>query len=292
MSRVDTYRLRADLGALDAARPVVVVALAGWFDVGGSATGAVAHLLARAESSNQPAELLVEFDVDTLFDLRAKRPRAILAAGVLVDLRMPAVHAHLLRTGGRHDLVLVHGTEPTFRWRTFADGVLDLAAAVGAEMVVTLGATPEMVPHNRALPIVTSASSSALARHLGLSLPRYQGPTGVAGVLQERLGARNVPGLSIRVSVPGYVAADGNPMGVQSLLMRLGDLFDIPTDARSLDDDVALWRRNVDDAVAAQREAAAMIAMLERQHDEAAANVDAAELVRELERYLEDGAGS
>jgi hypothetical protein len=273
-----------DPGDVELTRPVVLVALAGWFDVGGSATGAVTHLLGRGAASTVR---LARFDVDAFHDLRAHRPRAILNGGILTDLRFPEVVVDALVTGGRHDLVIVHGVEPTFRWQSFADGVLDLAARTNAEMVVTVGASPDMVAHTRPLPLVTSASSAPLARHLGLSLPSYQGPTGVAGVLQQRLGASDVPGLSIRVSVPAYVAADKNPLGVQALLWRIGDLFDIETHADGLVDEAQRWRAGVDEAIVDRPDAQATVAALERRHDDAAAGFDLTQLVSDLERYLD-----
>jgi proteasome assembly chaperone (PAC2) family protein len=273
-----------DPGDVDLTRPVVLVALAGLFDIGGSATGAITHLLERAASTTVR---LARFDVDTFHDLRAHRPRAMLVGGVLTEVRFPEVVADAVTTGGRHDVVIVHGVEPTFRWQSFADGILGLAAAVDAEMVVTLGATPNMVPHTRPLPLVTSASSAHLARQLGLSLPSYQGPTGVAGVLQQRLGAGDVAGLSIRVSVPAYVAAEENPLGVQALLWRLGELFDIDTHAEDLAAKAASWSSGVDDAVADRPDVRATLSALERRHDEAAASVDLTKLVSDLERYLD-----
>jgi hypothetical protein len=265
-------------------RPVLVVALRGWFDLGGSATGAVAHLLGR-----YPPHPLGHLDAEEFVDLSTHRPTIRYRDGVVASLTWPHTTLTALRTGGRHDLVVATGVEPDVRWRTFADALVTVARHLGAELVVTVGAAAAQVPHTRPQPVTASASTPELARRLGLGLPTYQGPTGVAGVLQDRLARAGVPGIAVRVGVPGYLGSEANPPGTQALLARLGDLLDVATGAADLDPEVAQWRAAVDEAVRREPGGPAFVAALERQVDALVTEPDADRLVEELERYLRSG---
>jgi hypothetical protein len=129
----------------------------------------------------------------------------------------------------------------------------------------------------------------ALSKRLGLRPPSYQGPTGVAGVLQETLGRAGVPSVSLRVPVPYYVATPPNPLGTRTLLARLEQVLGIPTEHAELDTDVAEWRRQVDDAVATDLDIAQQVRMLEQRSDRLTeSSADASELITELEAFLRE----
>lgn len=288
MSAPSGLEWRLDPAALGLRRPVLLVALEGWFDLGRSATGALAHLRDRADA----AEVLGRIDAEPYVDFSVHRPVASYRDGILVSLTWPHTVLTLVRTTGRHDLVLAVGVEPQRRWRTYADTVVATAGVLGAELVVTVGGAPAEVPHTRPRPVTASASSPELARRLGLALPTYQGVTGVAGVIQDRLAHARVPGISVRVGVPAYLGGEADLPGTRTLLERLGRLLDVPTGAEELVDAERQWRAEVDEAVAAQPAGPAFVAEMERRYDLAGVDPAATDaLVEELERYLRDRGG-
>src|SRR5205823_13899125 len=125
------------------------------------------------------------------------------------------------RSGEGRDFVLVSGIEPDIHWRGFCDALLEVAERTGCEMVVTLGATPDAVPHTR-LPVVFGSSTNAeLASRLGLSHPQYQGITGAVGVLHAALDHSRFPAIAMRVGVPYYASAIPNPKAAMALLRQL-----------------------------------------------------------------------
>ena len=264
--------------------PSRCVALSGWFDAAGTATQAVDWLVQRGTGA-----LVARLEAEQFTDLRAHRPmvRFNELGERVVD--WPDVSAQAIRTGGAHDLVVVRGTEPDYRWRTFVDGILAIAQTARAELVVTLGATPAETPHTRPQLLTTSASSARLARQLGLALPTYQGVTGVIGVLQERLGRVDLPGISIRVGIPPYLGKGPNPGGAQALLARLGELLEIDTHSAGLDGEIADWITGLQAVMEDDPQARATVEHFERRFaelSEAAVNPD--QMVRDLERYLRE----
>jgi predicted ATP-grasp superfamily ATP-dependent carboligase len=275
---------RLDPAAIGLRRPVLLIALEGWFDLGRAATTALTHLRERSVSTDE----LGRIDAEDYVDFSVHRPIASYKDGLLVTLVWPHTALTVVRTEGRHDLVLAIGVEPQLRWQSYADTVVEAARAIGAELVITVGGAPAEVPHTRPHPVTASAATAELARRLGLALPSYQGVTGVAGVLQDRLAKAGLPAISVRVGVPTYLGGESDPPGTRALLDRLGRLLGIETGAEDLLDTERRWREEVDEAVAAQPAGPAYVRELERRYDLTAVDPDAADqLVQELERYLD-----
>src|SRR5512147_2833628 len=187
--------------------PVLVCAFAGWNDAAGAATSA---LTATAESLD--ADLLAQVDPEEFFDFQANRPTIRLTEGQAREIEWPGnVLLTATPAGAERDLVLLAGTEPNLRWRTFADGIADAAEMLGVEMVVTLGALIADVAHTLPVPITGLASDEELVERLDLARSNYEGPTGVVGVLHDACGQRGIPSASLWAAVPHYVAAVPNP---------------------------------------------------------------------------------
>ena len=163
--------------------PVLVLALKGWFDAADAATYALRHLLV-----DRVAPIVASIDPDPFFDFTQERPEVFLDDLDHRQVRWPTNEFKVLRdpTGAR-DLVVLSGVEPHLRFITFANCVIEVATKLGCELVVTVGAAAEQVPHTRVPQVVGSSTNDGLIRALGLSRPRYQGVTGLVGVLQERL---------------------------------------------------------------------------------------------------------
>lgn len=244
-------------------RPVMVLALEGLFDVAEAATGALDRLV-----SGRPSVRVAEIDPDPFFDFTQQRPQTQLDADGEREILWPSNGVDIVRfAGAAHDLVIIVGVEPHLRWGLFVDCLVEIAQRTDCELVVTLGAVADAVPHTRVPQVVASTTHEDLARRLGLSPPRYQGPTGVVGVLQERLDAAGIPGVSLRAPVPHYLIGAAQPQASAALLRHLEHVLAVPTDAARLDGEIARWRELHDAAVAEDPQAVAFVRMLEADYD-------------------------
>ncbi len=271
-------------GTAEPNRPLLVIALEGMFDAAEAATTAVDHLGATYHATE-----LAEIDPEPFFNFQSERPTVALDHQGVRVIDWPTSRCSAAVTPpGQRDLVLVTGIEPHLRWRTYAEAVLALARATGTEMVITLGAMVGMAPHTRPLGVVGSAADPDIADRLGLGRPSYQGPTGVIGVLHDRLDAEGLPVVSLRVSVPHYVPGPPNPEATRSLLARFELITGIPTEHADLDEQAVEWRRRIDAAVASDEELTAYVRQLEEQVDEAEVLPTGDDLAAELEAFLRD----
>lgn len=263
-------------------KPVLIVALSGWFDMARTATDAAEWL---SEKGN--GERVARLDGEVFTDYSARRPMATFDEGGLRKLVWPDTTVETVTTEETRDLIVVRGHEPDYRWRTFVDALLDVARTLGAEFVLTVGASGAEVPHTRPQPLTTSASSLELARRLGLGTPSYQGITGVVGVLQERLGRESIPGISVRAGIPPYLGEGPNPAGTQVLLRRIAELTGVDTKHADLASAVAEWETQVDVAVNADEDMRNLVTELERRYQKwSTMTVEPDRLLNDLERYL------
>ncbi|NNE72945.1 MAG: PAC2 family protein [Acidimicrobiales bacterium] len=276
----------------DLHRPVLLVAFAGLFDGGQSATGAIHHLAER-----WPVHPVADLDPEPFFDFTQERPVISFDDAGKRTLTWPqnnfvAVRPHGAGAGSR-DLVLLAGIEPHLRWRSFAEAIADVAQRCQAELVITLGAAPGRQPHDRPFQITASTSNPELARRLGVGGPSYQGPTGVIGVLNETLDQRNQAVIALRTAVPPYVLGAPNPKGRQALLRRLGNLLAIDTGHELLAAEADSWEAEVQQAVDDDPEAQRFVEQLAADFDTTQpsvteADIDADELADQVERFLRE----
>jgi hypothetical protein len=267
-------------------RPVMVLALRGWFDVAAVATDAIDALL-----TDRVAPVVASIDPDPFFDFTQERPLVELDDAEMRQVIWPANEFRLARFPNRaHDLVLLTGVEPHLRYATFAASIITVAQALGCEVVVTVGAAAEPVPHTRAPLVVGSTTDAGLARALGLSRPQYQGVTGLVGVLQERLDRAAIPAVSLRVGVPHYLGNAKHPQSSAALLRHLEHVLGVPTPHASLAEEAMRWRSLHDEAVAEDEQASAYVRLLEHEYDRRAeaAMPSADDLAAEFERYLRE----
>jgi proteasome assembly chaperone (PAC2) family protein len=266
--------------------PVLVAAFAGWNDAAGAATTA---LTTAAESLD--ADLIAQVDPEEFFDFQANRPTISMTEGQTREIEWPGnVLLAATPTGAERDLLLLAGTEPNLRWRTFADGIAETAEILGVEMVVTLGALIADVAHTLPVPITGLASDEELVDQLDLARSNYEGPTGVVGVLHDACGRRGIPSASLWAAVPHYVAAVPNPKAALALLRRLEGLVGVAVEASGLEEETESYESQVSRAVAANPEIEELVQRLE---EEQAERLDVEEdvpsgesLARDFERYL------
>lgn len=267
-------------------RPVLVVALSGWFDVARAATMALEHFV-----DGQLVEDVATIDADPFYDFTQTRPEARLDDNGERVIEWPSNDVLALRfPDGTRDIVVVSGVEPHVRWRSYVRCLLATYTRLGCEAVVTIGAAADAVPHTRIPPVVGSTVDERLARTLGLSRPSYQGMTGVAGVLQEQFEREELPAISLRVGVPHYLGNAEHPQSSAALLRQLEHVLGVPTRHAELDEEIEKWRSLHDDAVAEDDRARAYVRMLEVEFDRRAeaALPSGDDLAAEFQRFLDE----
>jgi proteasome assembly chaperone (PAC2) family protein len=267
-------------------RPIMVLALRGFFDIAEVATDAVDTL-----ADDRVAPVVAAIDPDPFFDFTQERPQVVMDHAEMREVVWPENEFRIARHPGHaHDLVLLSGVEPHLRYATFADAIIEVATALHCEVVVTLGAAPEAVPHTRPPQVVGSSTNDGLARALGLSRPQYQGITGLVGVLQQRLDTAGIPAVSLRVGVPHYLGNAKHPMSSAALLRHLEHVLGVPTAHAELAEDAMRWRTLHDEAVAEDDHAASYVTMLENEHDRRmeAAMPSGDDLAAEFEKFLRE----
>jgi proteasome assembly chaperone (PAC2) family protein len=274
--------------------PALVCAFRGWND-GGQGASVAGHFLARAWN----AEKFAEIDPETFFDFQATRPHISLVQGTRRRIDWPeSTFLEAQLHDGPRDVVLLLGTEPNLRWRTFSKVVTDLALDLGVELVVTLGSLLADVPHTRPAPVTGNATDPDLVEQLGLQASRYEGPTGIVGVLHDACRTAGIPSASLWAAVPHYVSMTPSPRAAKALSERLAELLGVELDTAELAAASDAYMEQVSEAVAADSETAAYVDELEHRVDEIIDESDlpsgdtlAAELTRFLREREQDDDG-
>ena len=266
----------------DLVDPVMLCAFEGWNDAGDAASGAVLHL-EEVWSATQ----IAEFDPEDYYDFQVNRPEVTIDDGARA-ITWPTTRLSVARIPlATRDVVLVHGIEPSMRWRSFTNELLTAARDLGVEMVITLGALLADSPHTRPVPVSGTSSDAALSLRLGYEPSTYEGPTGIVGVLQDACAQAGIPAVSLWAAVPHYVAQPPCPKATLALLTRVEDLLDVPVPLGDLPEESRAWQIGVDELASEDDEIAAYVRTLEEAVDTAElpeASGDA--IAREFERYL------
>jgi proteasome assembly chaperone (PAC2) family protein len=267
-------------------RPVLIAAFRGWND-GGQGASLAAGYLAKAWDARRFAEI----DPEGFFDFQATRPQVRLEQGYTRRIDWPeTIFYHARPDGLDRDAVLLLGVEPNLRWRTFSSLIVDFARELEVELVVTLGALLADVPHTRDAPVTGSATDPALIEQLGLQASRYEGPTGIVGVVHDACKRANIPSASLWAAVPHYVSLAPSPKAASALCARLADLLGAEIDTAELDEAAEAYVHQVSEAIASDEETAAYVEELERRADEIdESDIPSGEsLAAELSRFLRE----
>ncbi len=262
--------------------PVMVAAFEGWNDAGEAASAAISHL-ARVWQ----AVPLAALEPEDYYDFQAHRP-VVWLDGDVRNITWPTTQLSVAHPPPhqRH-VVLVQGIEPNMRWQSFCGELLDFAHQLDVQTIVLLGALLADAPHTRPVPVTGVASDLELARGLGLEQSRYEGPTGIVGVLQEACAQADMPAVSLWAAVPHYVAQQPCPKATLTLLRRLETLIEIAAPLDDLPEAAESWQRIVDELAAEDSEVAEYIRSLEEAKDTAEMPEASGEAIaREFERYL------
>ena len=259
----------------------MVCAFEGWNDAGDAATSAVSVLASALD-----ARRFARIDSEEFYDFQANRPRIRFSEDTGSQAGGEGGNGHKGCDGGAReiewptveifeasapraprDLVLVQGVEPSMRWRAFSAHIVDLAEALGVQVVVSLGALLGDVPHTRPVAMTGHASDAALLERVGIHASSYEGPTGIVGVLHTACAAAGLPSASLWAAVPHYVAAAANPKAALALLRRVEVLIGVSVDVSELESSAADYERQVGLAVRSDPDIQAFVERLEQAAD-------------------------
>jgi proteasome assembly chaperone (PAC2) family protein len=268
--------------------PALVCAFKGWNDAGESATSAVSFMGAALDATR-----FATIDPELFVDFQATRPQVKLVEGATRAIEWPEWEVYEARIPrAPRDLVILTGPEPSYRWREFCQQVVELAEALGIQLVVTLGALLADVPHSRPVSITGLASDERLVERLGLHGSNYEGPTGIVGVLHAACAEAGMPTASLWAAIPHYVAVVPNPKGALGLVRKLEGLVGVTVEAQQLEDAATEYERQVSRAVEMDADVQAFVERLERAADAEEERPDPSDLpsgdvlAREFQRFL------
>jgi proteasome assembly chaperone (PAC2) family protein len=276
-------------------RPVLIAAFRGWNDGGQGASLAGGYLAKQWEAAR-----FAEIEPEGFYDFQATRPHVSLVEGLTRKVDWPDnAFFHASIPGADRDAIILLGVEPNLRWKTFAGLVLEVAQDLDTELVVTFGSLLADVPHTRPAPVTGAATDPALVEELGVEPSRYEGPTGIVGIVHDACRAADIRSVSLWAAVPHYVSLAPSPRAALSLCRRLSELLDVSIDVAELEEATEAYSTQVSDAVASDAETAAYVEELEQRVDTLSEEENlpsgdslAAELTRFLrEREQDDGDG-
>ncbi|WP_278264513.1 PAC2 family protein [Nocardia sp. AG03] len=268
--------------------PVLVAAFEGWNDAGDAASGAVEHLELLWD-----AEPLAELDSEDYYDYQVNRPTVRQVDGVTREIQWPSTMLSVCSPpGSERDVVLLRGIEPNMRWRSFCNDLLEFIEQLGVETVVILGALLADTPHTRPVPVTGSAYSPEAAERFSLEQTRYEGPTGITGVLQDQCVKAGVPAVSFWAAVPHYVSQPPNPKATIALLHRVEEVLDIEVPLGELPTQAEEWEAAVNEMTVGDEEINEYVRSLEERGDaaidlnETMSKIDGDAIAAEFEKYL------
>lgn len=288
MSAVELIRWtrRPELGA-----PALLVAWEGWNDAGDAASTAARHVRDRLA-----AEPVAELDPEPFYDFTTTRPDVVLDDDGARSIAWPENRFSAVSPPvGDRDLVILAGVEPQLRWRTYCEQVLEVADALGVELVISMGALIAEVAHSRPTTIFGAAYDTDLATRMTLQPSRYEGPTGIVGVFHDACRRAGLGSVSLWATVPTYVPHAPSPKAALALVERIADLLSLRVPTATLEIGSAAYERQISELVADDEDTLAYVEALERQFDHEHADDDVpvdeaggSVLVEEVERFLRD----
>ena len=270
--------------------PVMILAFSGWNDAGEAATGAVDHLLTAW--ANSPFEvvptLIADVDPEEFYDFQVNRPHIFTDENESRSITWPTTQiyslalAHLAR-----DLVIVKGIEPSMRWKSFGRELLDLADDLEVELIVTLGSLLADIPHSRAISINASAANPTIAKRLGVDISRYEGPTGILGIIQYGCVRRGIDALSLWAPVPHYASNAPSPKASLALIHGLEEFLHIHILQEELAASSDAWEVEINELAQQDSDISEYVRALEETKDAAEIPDISGEMIaKEFERYL------
>lgn len=262
--------------------PIMIAAFEGWNDAGEAATAAIEHLIEVWD-----AEPVAAIDPEDYYDFQVNRPRVVVEDGKR-RISWPTTRILLAApTSLGRDVILVQGVEPSTRWRSFTIELLEYARQAGVTMFVTLGAMLAEVPHTRPIHVTATSEHDDVIHRFDLEASKYEGATGIVGVLADAASQADLPSLSCWAAIPHYVSGTPSPKATLALITKLEELLNLTIPHGELPDEARVWELSGDELSQSDDEVAEYVHTLEKAQDTAElpeASGDA--IAREFERYL------
>jgi proteasome assembly chaperone (PAC2) family protein len=270
--------------------PVMVIAFSGWNDAAEAASGAVEHLLSGWRDKNDDVipELIANVESEDFYDFQVNRPVVTIDESQIRNITWPSTQVFGMAIPSmKRDLVIVTGVEPSMKWKSFTSDLLDLADDLEVSLVVSLGSLLADTPHTRPITVTATGSHPTIANRLGVSVSKYEGPTGILGIIQDGCMRRGIDAISLWAAVPHYASNAPSPKATLALINNLEEFLDIKIPLSDLPDRSDAWEREVNDLAADDSEIADYVKALEESKDAAELpDVSGDTIAKEFERYL------
>lgn len=271
--------------------PILIAAFRGWNDAGDAASFAAEHL-----SRVWGAKRFASIDPEDFIDFQSVRPTVELLRGSTRRINWPSNELHGAKIeGSPHDIIVLVGTEPSYRWKAFSKLIVDVAKEHGVQLVITLGALLADVPHSRPVPITGTAGDEELIARLGLQRSRYEGPTGIVGVLHDAFAREGIGSVSLWAAVPHYLAVTPNPKAALALVDKTVELVKVSAEVDELHRAALVYDDRVNEIVGQDEDVESYVRLLEARADEGAheeqtplPDLTGDAIADELERFLRD----
>ena len=270
--------------------PVMILAFTGWNDAAEGASGAVEHLLSawREKDDDVVPELIAEVNAEEFYDFQVNRPHISIDDSSIRSIRWPGTQVFgLIVPMMKRDLVIVTGVEPSMRWKSFTADLLDLADDLEVSLVITLGSLLADSPHTRPITVTGTSAHPNMASRLGVSVSKYEGPTGILGIIQDGCARRGIDAISLWAAVPHYASNAPSPKASLALITALEDFLEISIPLGTLQFDSDEWEKSVDQLASEDTDVAEYVKALEESKDAAELPDVSGEIIaKEFERYL------
>ena len=263
---------------------IVIAAFGGWNDAGQSATDALEHLL-----DVWHCEEIVDLPGDEYYDYQFNRPEISLGLAGDREIAWPGTTVFKAKadTMPETTIFLVHGVEPSMKWKQFCAEIMSQLQLDKSTVLVTLGALLADVAHTRPFPLSGTTSNKEIQLRTGFESSKYEGPTGILGILQSEFEVQGIPSVALWAAIPHYVATPPCPKATLALIRGLEDLLDTSIPVDILIEESRAWQLGVDEMSTDDDEISDYVRGLEETHDTAELPEATGEAIaREFERYL------
>jgi proteasome assembly chaperone (PAC2) family protein len=270
--------------------PIMIMAFSGWNDAAEAASGAVEHLLSGWRDKNDDVipELIANVESEDFYDFQVNRPVVSIDESEIRSITWPSTQVFGMAIPSmKRDLVIVTGVEPSMKWKSFTFDLLDLADDLEVSLIVSLGSLLADTPHSRPITVTGTGAHPSIANRLGVSVSKYEGPTGILGIIQDGCMRRGIDAISLWAAVPHYASNAPSPKATLALINTLEEFLNIKIPLSDLPDRADAWEREVNDLASEDSEIADYVKALEESKDAAELpEVSGDTIAKEFERYL------
>jgi proteasome assembly chaperone (PAC2) family protein len=270
--------------------PIMIMAFSGWNDAAEAASCAVEHLLSGWRDKNDDVlpELIAEVESEDFYDFQVNRPVVSIDDSEIRSITWPSTQVFGMAIPSmKRDLVIVTGVEPSMKWKSFTSDLLDLADDLEVSLIVSLGSLLADTPHTRPISVTGTGAHPSIANRLGVSVSKYEGPTGILGIIQDGCMRRGIDAISLWAAIPHYASNAPSPKATLALINTLEEFLNIKIPLSDLPDRADSWEREVNDLAADDSEIADYVKALEESKDAAELpEVSGDTIAKEFERYL------